>query len=281
MDHGVSGSASLCEIPPTLKGSVEARLIWTRKGANEFDFYICRMFLCQFLFFFPVVSPLGLLHRISVQLHFDQNQTIAWRRQNEIWTFRQKQDHMLELKLGRDPFEWRGSLMSLCFMSVSSRETPACLAAPEVCTKCPTGAPRQAQGTSAQSRLFSMTTRVLCEAPPGERGRNQKEIGLSVILFICNEMFRPPDPSGDFGDWTQAVRRTRRPSSFHPSEGSETRSDSRVETKPSLSATVAAFVATGHWFSSTAPQKIKQGWSCGPGVLVHRHAWTVTWGCVS
>lgn len=72
------------------------------------------------------------------------------------WSFNRSATRFLQMTVESRDLPPPKLLMLLCFMVVSSRETPACLAAPEVCTKCPTGAPHQAQGTSAHFHLLSL-----------------------------------------------------------------------------------------------------------------------------
>lgn len=117
------------------------------------------------------------------------------------WSSKRGGNHFVHITVESRDLPPPKLLMVLCFMFESSRETPACPAAPEVCTKCPTGAPHQAQGTSAQSHLvfpplFSMTTPMLRKAPLSERQRNENKfpffspLCLSVSLFISKQSFR-------------------------------------------------------------------------------------------
>lgn len=244
-------------------------------------FHICKMLLSQFFFFFSLFAIWAAKQHIwSTALWW---KPFAYQRENAIWTLRQNKTIFWDLKCSGANFlcittKWRHFLMLLCFMFVSSRETPACLAAPEVCTKCPTGAPHQAQGTSALSPLFSMTTQTLCTAALSESERNQNNIPVppspcrhhSVSLFISNKMF----PASWFfcRDWTQAVGRIQCTSSFRPYESNETQSDSRVEINrvsrlPWLLNLLRCL--GGHRplvFLHTAPQKTKQHKHTNTGV---------------
>lgn len=221
--------------------SARSELVWFLHRQNV---------LKGMIFAFFIVLPFGLLHNVPCST------AVWWKPVNRMTATKWNLDFETKIKTifwslncGVTNFlcittKWSDSIMLFCFMFVSSRETPACLAAPEVCTKCPTGAPHQAQGTSARSRLFAMTTQMLAKAALSKRERNLNKIPfspllLSVSLFICNEMFRPPDPSGGFWDWTQAVRRIQCTSSFRLYDSNGTQSDSCVEIKPSLLATVA------------------------------------------
>lgn len=137
------------------------------------------------------------------------------------WSLNKGGNHFLHIIIDSRDFPPPKLLMLLCFMFVSSRETPACLAAPEVCTRCPTGAPHQAQGTSPlfPSTAFHDNSNAVQSSAEWEGEKSKQDpslplLCLSVSLFVCGETFGPPHPSGHFWDWTQAVRTIQCTSSF-------------------------------------------------------------------